>query len=720
MKTFYIPSSSLNFNNIFSSESISPRAFYGKRSYGYSRWVSIPENPLENSILLYERKKSFTRPTSDMEDHPMLVEIAIPDEIANEFKMVAETVFAYDKTLYIDPFSTRIIFFSENDMKIAYSLSDSSNETKMLHIYRNRIDFEIPSPECYDPNIIKGEYQELNVGAIESERKINKIKGILYGYYIGYILSSNKKNLSLLSAYREIQNIFSAIISSIDKKATPLQTEKLNNLFDTINEETELYSQIYSYLKNKVQTDVIYSIIRQTQGMIRGEERLSVRLNALYSDNQNPDTPNSSLEWVNKQIERVIQKQNAERRLIDPSQDRIVASGTFINKIEIENLPELEKKIIIHWLNGILLTDKYNYKISPASSKIATDLTIAAKEILASEWESSMAKIELNNIRRYVDGQEYPHTWGVDIFSALAAVLTKGDNWSDLLKFLQTKQIEDCRLAFILWGALYGFANMPRDFVDHLIYLNSGYVARVYREFYGQLFSRKTESLNVSKLPTEKKVNNEVSNKSILEDSVAEQSGCEIEEDMPDFENEDNSNELAAFNEEFSVIVDKAKSAEKDRDKYYSAWKQFGGFNESCIEYLLQDTSFYNGKGIQNNVKKHLTGLLKKNSKKGKKVPNQQAKEMELNLWSATNSSGNFLDDFDFLVNNKDFVASVSYIPDWKKDLKWFIKEHKYPSKKSYYAGKPTDNESVIRRFVDLHQKKYAAAEKILKEIYKK
>lgn len=41
MKRFYIPTSSLNFNNILSSESISPKAFYTARSFGYGRWVSV-------------------------------------------------------------------------------------------------------------------------------------------------------------------------------------------------------------------------------------------------------------------------------------------------------------------------------------------------------------------------------------------------------------------------------------------------------------------------------------------------------------------------------------------------------------------------------------------------------------------------------------------------------------------------------------------------------
>lgn len=68
MKTYYIPTSSLNFNNILSSESISPKTFYQARTFGYSRWASIPENPYDNSIVLYDQLCSFVRPKSDYEE----------------------------------------------------------------------------------------------------------------------------------------------------------------------------------------------------------------------------------------------------------------------------------------------------------------------------------------------------------------------------------------------------------------------------------------------------------------------------------------------------------------------------------------------------------------------------------------------------------------------------------------------------------------------------
>ena len=65
MAKLFIPTSSLNFNNILSSESISPKAFYALRGYGYARWQEVEQNNLDNVILLYSQPFSFVRPESE-------------------------------------------------------------------------------------------------------------------------------------------------------------------------------------------------------------------------------------------------------------------------------------------------------------------------------------------------------------------------------------------------------------------------------------------------------------------------------------------------------------------------------------------------------------------------------------------------------------------------------------------------------------------------------
>ena len=104
---YYIPTSSLNFNNILSTESLSPKSFYEKRGFGYSRWFSVEENCIAHLTLLYGTPHMFNRPESDIEDHPMLIEI----DTDEEFPEVVEGVYYTDRTIYLNPWQIKIHSF---------------------------------------------------------------------------------------------------------------------------------------------------------------------------------------------------------------------------------------------------------------------------------------------------------------------------------------------------------------------------------------------------------------------------------------------------------------------------------------------------------------------------------------------------------------------------------------------------------------------------------
>ena len=131
------------------------------------------------------------------------------------------------------------------------------------------------------------------------------------------------------------------------------------------------------------------------------------------------------------------------------------------------------------WIEKVLLLPKYNGKINPERSELATELTIIARDDIYKEnWEKSQAKISLNQLRRHLQGEEYTQSWNNGLLSSLAAVLIKGDNWEQLLQFMQYKEMFDYRLAFSLYGVLNGFANLTRDFTDNLLELESSYVIK--------------------------------------------------------------------------------------------------------------------------------------------------------------------------------------------------------------------------------------------------
>ena len=285
MNTYYIPTSTLNFNNIFSSESISPKSFYAERGFGYGRWQTVEENRFDDIILLYDNAYEFSRPESDLEDHPMLIKIRT-DEV---FDKIQDGVYKAERTIYLDPSHTRIIFFSEEDKRTALIRSENSLETKLVRLYERCLVVERPIGTFppVDSCIIGGSSRKEEL--ISEDRKINKMKGLLYGYYIGAILSSSKDILIKLNAARQILNIYASILSSIDRTASALQRNNLHELYQIIQPEIPLLKKLSGIISDKGLIDSIISIIRGEYGSIRGEYNVDYLLAQLTSLPANPD-----------------------------------------------------------------------------------------------------------------------------------------------------------------------------------------------------------------------------------------------------------------------------------------------------------------------------------------------------------------------------------------------------------------------------------------------
>lgn len=75
----YIPTCTLNFNNIFSTESISPKAFYQRRGFGNKRFYPVEANSLDGVVLLYSKYPRYDVEDSEIENYPMVIEIDSDD-----------------------------------------------------------------------------------------------------------------------------------------------------------------------------------------------------------------------------------------------------------------------------------------------------------------------------------------------------------------------------------------------------------------------------------------------------------------------------------------------------------------------------------------------------------------------------------------------------------------------------------------------------------------
>ena len=492
MRKFYIPTSTLNFNNILSSESISPKAFYEKRQFGYSRWMTIPENPFNNAIVLYDSLCYFERPESEIEDHPMLIEILFDE---NELQRT-ESFWYSDHTIYLSPSTTNFYFYSGREMTITKSMSESSLETKLTYLYRFRLKLIQQMPDVvYDTNVLSQEPCVLNEGAIASDIRTNKMKGLLYGYYIGALLSSDTDSVRYLKVLREIHNIFAAILSSFEKRPTHYQNERLDTLFEYLNEQSEDFINVYNIVdKDKHKTKQLLQYFKSKWNVPRNFEDKSSYLFYLQSakeqEGQN-ESENYAITWIKSKISRAKHDMKQKRHLQQPSADEIVVSGNNLFSLSNQYLAgdDIAKRFCMALFNETLLQNT-NGKISTYKEELATNITLKAKDVYQELWDNSATRAYLNDLRRQVGGEDFKHEWSNGLLPSIAADVIAGDDWEKLLAFMQGKEMTDYKLAFAIYGVLNGFANLTRDFTDLLYEQDSKYVWIVYQTFHKMLFGK--------------------------------------------------------------------------------------------------------------------------------------------------------------------------------------------------------------------------------------
>ena len=724
---YYIPTSSLNFNNILSTESLSPKAFYDKRGFGYSRWFTVEENCIEHITLLYGTPHMFERPMSDIEDHPMLLEI----DTDETYPQLTEDIFYTDRTIYLNPWQTKFIFFNEKDRTTTMSLSDSSLETKLVRLYQRKIyvhQFEGTYPIVQVPS-------SLSVGDmnkyVEDDYIINKMKGLLYGYYIGANFSSTKEYVQKLDTLREIQNIFSSVLSSYDRVPSNIQRNRLNHLFDFLDSLQPIYIDLEKEIGNKQLVDRIFNIFRQHGYIFTSVDRTKL-IYGLQSDGEN----NQSVAWVNREISHaktlmesyVVNLDPDEGEIIISSKDKVVAQKAITDS--------LLASLFLTWTNDVLCSKSFNGKINSIKEILSDEITKSAKNVIGVEWDNSPVRTYLNQLRRHVRGEEFNQIWDNGLLSSISAVLIKGDEWEQLLKFMQSKGMYDYRIAFAFYGVLHGFANLTRDFTDLILNKESNYVSKVYREMYGQLFEKSIPvTLNISSAIEQKDY-------PVKEDNRSSVLQNDKKKALEDWQNGIRTYAVSVIKRDKQKLLtslDEALVQNGNNQDYYAfvtILKKFDGWkptkNGPCAAWKRIQEHFvpsYCDQRIDKPIKKqssekterglfdglmdelqHATQTIK-SVLSGDNEAGRLKKDMEQdspisegqrNLRPINATSANFVDD----INAENFILSRSYLPNEVREVlaKKIISFQKDYAPNGYYYGRedsPRTNNNTIKHFIN-------------------
>jgi hypothetical protein len=619
-----------------------------------------------------------------MEDHPMVVEVWMPEDEIDNMERCGDILLC-DHTIYLTPFSSKFIFFSKDDKNVAISLSVSSIETKYVDIYsHSRIVVERPIENGYE-KIERESSIPFNEIALNEDTATNKMKGLLFGYYIGHLLSTDLSSIKQINSYRKMRDIFAAILSSSDREPTSAQMDTLNDIFSTLS---PIYNEFLKVIKDKRRVLQLLEILRKLHYTSPSYPNLEKLLFGLKERlDEDIDKTNPSLEWINNKISVISNEIHTIATTLSVANPEILVSQYKLEDIKNNNLEKFDKQLLLSWMNDIFISSSCNGRICTINENLSDEITLKAKEILSAngDWDGSTIKNILNDLRRHVRGSEFEHHWGNDLYSAVAAVLTNGDDWHKLLLFMQSKEMTDYSLAFGIYGVLNGFAGLPRDFTDNLFNCDKKYLESIYEEFYGELFDKK--------LPRETKT----ANKEVVSPSI-ETKLC-TNEKYPSLSTDATITTEAVpplqqssrFDLFFEELVKKVKSAKADKTIYEQYYTQYG-MTEAFSTALFADKAINKGKGMLVTARKFIDSKIKskQNNQKTKLSKNVTKTYTGKSLFDTEQTvdqlnypfTADYVEVFVDLIRNKFPKLQNSTINNIKKDISWVL-DYKYSDGKT-------------------------------------
>lgn len=485
---YYIALSSLNIDNILSSESISPYSFYEKRDFGYRSFQKIKNVTHQNDILLFSQLPYFTIQDADSENYPMVIEIEDDKQLNKKIRKISSTAKEYDafqcnESIYLNPWNCKILFFTQQAITLARLKCEDSLCNKLGHLFR--IELISQNKSILLTDILKDlSFQEspFNLPKFVVDSKINKIKGFLFAYYLGITKSLSQDTAQLLSIQKRIYNIVASVINNkgISNEHFNEELRILDTQYNEIDphkkELREIWSEkVLSRFSSKDDKNAFESILRELS--VESDAKMNFcRSHNILIRKMPFSLSNKSFEWttyqneLNSYTQNIIYEDKLKRQNIDLEKEVSIKSD-YNGVSLISRDSKLYNDIISKFFfdNVTTIEDLRLKKLD-----VATEFTKEVKNILQSEhidWESSPERVYLNSLRQNIANsepfnlQQSPNI----ITKSIAAFLLKGDDFDALTRYLEENGVPNYSYVLGLWGAACGYIDMPKTVLKDII-----------------------------------------------------------------------------------------------------------------------------------------------------------------------------------------------------------------------------------------------------------
>ena len=484
---YYIPTSSLNLDNILQAECISPESFYAQRLSGYRYFEQLDKLRPFRQIILFNSPISFTINDPDRYNYPVLIEFEGTNQ-DQDFISVEESFYLCNHTIQITPSNCRIFFFSESAYNLTIVNTKSNKTIKYFEKYLVYPSF--PFRNVYELKISTN-IPSIELG-IKEETFNDKAKGALYAWMLGLKSSVKQELATKINLAQSLYNILTSLMKNPDSFSRfKSNLDSLIEQFKSVDEIEKINEQIYEVNFQK-ELGPRFGFLKSC--FIHFLKKLDCwdYVNAKLCDKWNcsflPDTKDliSSQDFLalRTEIENRTKKSLASyQSKIDFTDLSKVSISNFSVTISTAPLVSIALKCIIDnkWTCEYLMANRIEaYKV------LMSNVVAYLKNNMGEEsWDNSKERTYINELYAFLydSSRSFKLNFPNKELEAISAFLVRGNSYSDIVSYLKINEIGDYTLPLVLWGALSGYMDMNRDYLEGI--LSESVYNKVYRMLFG-------------------------------------------------------------------------------------------------------------------------------------------------------------------------------------------------------------------------------------------
>lgn len=488
MKLF-IATSSLNIDNILSTECIAPLSFYNARNYGYNTFCGLDLIPFKNVLILFSKIPYFEIRDDEHDSRPIVLEIDIDEKttpLTHIFENDGVHVYSLDNILNLSPFNTRILFYNVKDLNHSRLSCTDSLTNKLGDYFKFDLckgDFNLAYLSGLNIHV-EDACKDYDAKVLQNN-KLNVVKGFIWGFYLGISKSVSSDSAVLLKIQKRIYDIVATLKnnggfgnSSFYQELKQLDTgfrkfdpsmRRCKKMWDNTLAELAIPSDALNKLLNLYDEENVL----KTNFMKKNGLRSYVSLSQYGYDNI--EAYRDSLKSYTSQIVKEDQRKHVTEFSVANTFDLDPTYETCMLTKDTQETMLYNKFIDTILWHGTaptpdtLRTDRFN---------IATQITISAKNIWESlnwQWQGSPAQQFMNDLRQNIksftpfDVKEQDNL----ILKALAAFILKGEDFDAIVQFCEDNSYSDYSYSLALWGATIGYVKIPKPIIASIANLPS-------------------------------------------------------------------------------------------------------------------------------------------------------------------------------------------------------------------------------------------------------